>query len=103
MEVLRILKVLNYKPKRTIRVVLFANEENGLRGGKKYAELAKINKESHFFALESDAGGFTPRAFSFDTTESEFESLKKYKGYLNNMELIILLWKEWCRYRALKG
>ena len=80
MEVLRILKVLNYKPKRTIRVVLFANEENGLRGGKKYAELAKINKESHFFALESDAGGFTPRAFSFDTTESEFESLKKYEG-----------------------
>ena len=79
MEVLRILKVLNYKPKRTIRVVLFANEENGLRGGNKYAELAKINKESHFFALESDAGGFTPRAFSFDTTESEFESLKKYE------------------------
>ena len=51
MEVLRILKVLNYKPKRTIRVVLFANEENGLRGGNKYAELAKKNKESHFFAL----------------------------------------------------
>ena len=41
MEVLRILKSLNYKPKRTIRVVLFANEENGLRGGNKYAELAK--------------------------------------------------------------
>ena len=41
MEVLRILKILNYKPKRTIRVVLFANEENGLRGGNKYAELAK--------------------------------------------------------------
>ena len=80
MEVLRILKALNYKPKRTIRVVLFANEENGLRGGNKYAELAKINNESHFFALESDAGGFTPRAFSFDTTESEFKSLKKYEG-----------------------
>ena len=79
MEVLRIFKSLNYIPKRTIRVVLFANEENGLRGGNKYAELAKINKESHFFALESDAGGFTPRAFSFDTTESEFESLKKYE------------------------
>ena len=80
MEVLRILNVLNYKPKRTIRVVLFANEENGLRGGNKYAELAKINNESHFFALESDAGGFTPRSFSFDTTESEFKSLKKYEG-----------------------
>ena len=79
MEVLRILKILNYKPKRTIRVVLFANEENGLRGGNKYAELAKKNNESHFFALESDAGGFTPRGFSFDTSESEFNALKEFK------------------------
>ncbi len=79
MEVLRILKSLNYKPKRTIRVVLFANEENGLRGGNKYAELAKKNNETHFFALESDAGGFSPRGFSFDTSESEFNSLKEFK------------------------
>ena len=79
MEVLRILKNLNYKPKRTIRVVLFANEENGLRGGNKYAELAKKNNETHFFALESDAGGFTPRGFSFDTSESEFNALKEFK------------------------
>ena len=79
MEVLRILKILNYKPKRTIRVVLFANEENGLRGRIKYAELAKKNNESHFFALESDAGGFTPRGFSFDTSESEFNSLKEFE------------------------
>ena len=79
MEVLRILKSLNYKPKRTIRVVLFANEENGLRGGNKYAELARKNNETHFFALESDAGGFSPRGFSFDTSESEFNSLKEFK------------------------
>ena len=79
MEVIRILKNLNYKPKRTIRVVLFANEENGLRGGNKYAELAKKNNESHFFALESDAGGFIPRGFSFDTSESEFNALKEFK------------------------
>ena len=83
MEVLRILKILNYKPKRTIRVVLFANEENGLRGGNKYAELAKKNNESHFFALESDAGGFTPRGFSFDTSESEFNSLKEFEKLFN--------------------
>ena len=83
MEVLRILKNLNYKPKRTIRVVLFANEENGLRGGNKYAELAKKNNESHFFALESDAGGFTPRGFSFDTSESEFNSLKEFEELFN--------------------
>ncbi len=83
MEVLRILKILNYKPKRTIRVVLFANEENGLRGGNKYAELAKKNNEFHFFALESDAGGFTPRGFSFDTSESEFNSLKEFEELFN--------------------
>lgn len=80
MEVLRILKSLNYKPKRTIRVVLFANEENGLRGGNKYAQESKLNKEKHFFALESDAGGFTPRGFSFDTSNKEFKSIKELES-----------------------
>ncbi len=80
MEVLRILKDLNYSPKRTIRVVLFANEENGLRGGTKYAEEARLNNEKHFFALESDAGGFTPRGFSFDTSEKEFKTIKKFEN-----------------------
>ena len=79
MEVLRILKSLNYKPKRTIRVVLFANEENGLRGGNKYARDSKLKNEKHFFALESDAGGFTPRGFSFDTSEKEFKLIKKFE------------------------
>lgn len=62
-EVLRVLKALGYKPKRTIRVVLFANEENGTRGGLKYAAEAKDKGEKHIFALESDNGGFTPRGF----------------------------------------
>ena len=65
MEVLRAMKAMGYKPKRTIRFVLFANEENGLRGGSKYAEEAKKNNEIHLFALESDSGGFTPRGFKF--------------------------------------
>lgn len=63
-EVLRALKAMGYTPRHTIRVVLFANEENGLRGGRKYAEEAKAKGEKHVFALESDAGGFTPRGFS---------------------------------------
>ena len=84
MEVLRIFKSLNYLPKRTIRVVLFANEENGLRGGNKYAEVAKLKNEKHFFAIESDAGGFTPRGISFDTSDTEFKSLKKYEKYFND-------------------
>ena len=80
MEVLRIFKNLNYVPKRTIRIVLFANEENGLRGGNKYAQEARKNNEKHFFALESDAGGFTPRGFSFDTSEKEFKTIKKFEN-----------------------
>lgn len=62
-EVLRLFKTLNIKTQRTIRAVLFMNEENGLRGGIKYAELAAQNNENHYAAIETDAGGFVPRGF----------------------------------------
>ena len=62
-EAVRLLKVLGYQPKRTIRAVMFMNEENGLKGGVKYADLAKQNNEKHIAAIESDNGGFTPRGF----------------------------------------
>ena len=81
MEVLRLFKEMNYKPKRTVRVVLFMNEENGLRGGTTYAKVAKENKEQHIFALESDAGGFSPRGFSFEANPSQFEQIKDWKKY----------------------
>ncbi|EIJ37184.1 putative aminopeptidase [Galbibacter orientalis DSM 19592] len=80
MEVLRLLKETGYKPKRTIRVVLFMNEENGLRGATKYAEVAKEKGEYHVFALESDAGGFTPRGFSFDCDEANFAQITSWKS-----------------------
>lgn len=79
MEVLRLIKELGIKPKRTIRVVLFMNEENGLRGGKKYADEAKRKGENHVFALESDAGGFTPRGFSFDCNDATFNQVLSWK------------------------
>ncbi|RFS23853.1 peptidase M28 family protein [Chitinophaga silvatica] len=63
-EVLRAYKAVGIKPSRTIRIVLFANEENGARGGSKYAELAKERNEKHIMALESDAGGYTPRGIA---------------------------------------
>ena len=81
MEVLRLFKEMNYKPKRTVLVVLFMNEENGLRGGTTYARVAKENKEQHIFALESDAGGFSPRGFSFEANPSQFEQIKDWKKY----------------------
>ncbi|HZY40231.1 MAG TPA: M20/M25/M40 family metallo-hydrolase [Mucilaginibacter sp.] len=65
-EALRILKALGYHPKNSIRAVFFMNEENGDRGGIKYAELAAQNKEEHLAAIETDLGGFTPRGFGFD-------------------------------------
>lgn len=80
MDVLRLLKESGYKPKRSIRVVLFMNEENGLRGGRKYAEVAKQKGEKHVFALESDAGGFTPRGFSFDCSEANFNKVLGWKS-----------------------
>lgn len=79
MEVLRIFKNTGYHPKNTIRVVLFMNEENGGRGGKKYQELAQSNKENHIFALESDSGGFSPRGFSFETDTANFNKIQTYK------------------------
>jgi carboxypeptidase Q len=79
MDVLRILKEVGIKPKRTIRVVLFMNEENGSRGGKKYAAEAKRKGENHIFALESDSGGFTPRGFSFDANDDNFKKALVWK------------------------
>ena len=79
MDVLRLLKLTGIKPKRTIRVVLFMNEENGLRGGMKYAEETKLKNERHIFALESDSGGFTPRGFSFDCNALYFNQVLTWK------------------------
>lgn len=79
MDVLRLLKESGVRPKRSIRVVLFMNEENGLRGGKKYAEVAKQKNENHVFALESDSGGFTPRGFSFDCNDASFNQVLSWK------------------------
>ena len=71
MEVLRTLKNMGIKPSRTIRAILYMNEENGMRGAIKYGKYAAIESEKsqgerHILALESDRGGFTPRGFSFD-------------------------------------
>ena len=79
MDVLRLLKESGIKPKRSIRVVLFMNEENGIRGGKKYAEVAKQKGEDHVFALESDSGGFTPRGFSFDCNDASFDQVLSWQ------------------------
>ncbi len=80
MDVAYIFKNLGYKPKNTLRVVLFMNEENGGRGGDKYEELSLKNKENHIFAMESDSGGFTPRGFSFEADDASFEKIVQWKS-----------------------
>ena len=77
-EVLHLLNLMNIKPKHSIRVVLFMNEENGNRGGKHYAERAAAKNEKHLMALESDRGGFSPRGFSVNGTEKQLNGIKKW-------------------------
>ncbi len=79
MEILRALKAIGYRPKHTIRFVLFANEENGLRGGTKYAEEAVAKNEKHILAIESDAGGFTPRALGLSGSDEQFQKFLGWK------------------------
>lgn len=81
-EVMRVFKALGYKPKHTIRFVMFMNEENGTRGGRKYAEEAKAKGEKHIFALESDEGGFTPRGFDFSGSAQQFQKIGSWKYLL---------------------
>lgn len=75
-EAIRLLRKLGVKPRYTWRVVLFMNEENGLRGGMEYARVARERGEHHLLALESDAGGFSPRGFSFDMAPEHFRRIQ---------------------------
>ncbi len=81
--VLRLFKKLGIKPKRTIRAVMFMNEENGLKGGIKYAENARDEKENHLVAIESDAGGFSPRGFGVTASDEQLEKVRSWLPYFN--------------------
>jgi hypothetical protein len=78
-EVIRALKALGIRPKRTVRAVMFMNEENGLRGGTKYAEIAKEEGKKFIMALESDAGGFTPRGFGYSANATQSNKIEKWQ------------------------
>jgi hypothetical protein len=75
MEVLHTFVKLGYKPKRTLRCVLFANEESGLAGGLEYAKVSNEKNEYHLAALESDSGGFSPDGFKMEGHPDTFASL----------------------------
>jgi carboxypeptidase Q len=69
-EVARLLKSLNLRPRRTIRVVLFTNEENGVRGGNGYRDAHKSEVADHVLAIESDIGVFRPTGFGLSEKAS---------------------------------
>jgi len=80
-EVLRAMKKIGFKPKRTIRAVMFMNEENGLRGGDEYGRQAELKKEKHILAIESDAGGFTPRGFTMSMPEEKKNKIRSWQKH----------------------
>lgn len=69
-DILHLFKSLGIRPKRTIRCIMFMNEENGARGADTYALEAKNKGEKHIVAIESDRGGFAPRGFSVEGLDS---------------------------------
>lgn len=78
-ELIRTFKRLNIRPKNTIRAVLFMNEENGVKGGAAYGDSAKNSREKHILAIESDAGGFSPRGIGLDMDSQKEETIKSYR------------------------
>lgn len=87
MATLQMMKAMNYEPKRTIRCVLFMNEENGQQGSTAYANASNKNNEFHLAAIESDRGGFTPRGFGCEADSEVFPEryakFKKFEELLN--------------------
>lgn len=77
-EALRLLKSLGLRPKRTIRAVLFINEENGTRGARTYADSVAAGGQKHIAAIESDRGGFTPRGFTVKAEDAVIHKIANW-------------------------
>lgn len=84
-EALRIIKSLGLKPNRTIRAVLFMNEEFGLQGGTTYASEASPD-EKHIAAMEADMGGFTPRGFGVSADSVAFTKIAGWSYLLDHID-----------------
>lgn len=80
-ELLHVFRELQIKPKNTLRIVLFMNEENGNMGGKTYADLTE--GENHILAIESDRGGFSPRGFAVEGSEQQVAFVQAFEKILS--------------------
>ncbi len=81
-EAIRILKELGLRPRRTIRVVGWTNEENGLRGGNAYRDAHRAELDKHVAAIESDGGVFKPLGFGFTGSDSALALVKQIASLL---------------------
>jgi carboxypeptidase Q len=81
-EALRLMKALGLRPRRTVRVVLFTNEENGLRGGLGYRDRHRDELEDHVLMIESDGGVFRPTGFGFSGSDAARSHVETIAGQL---------------------
>ena len=86
-EALRLMKSLGIRPRRTIRLVFWENEENGLRGATAYADKYQSHASKHVFALEADSGVFAPTALGFTGTEPARQMILKIGTLLSPLGL----------------
>ncbi|NQV72265.1 M20/M25/M40 family metallo-hydrolase [bacterium] len=85
-EALRLMKKLGLRPKRTIRVVMWTNEENGMRGGNAYKDAHIDELDNHILAMESDGGVFAPIGFGFSGSEAAFDIITQVGGLLKSID-----------------
>jgi carboxypeptidase Q len=85
-EALRLMKKLNLRPRRTVRVVLWTNEENGTRGGEAYLERYRSQLSNHVMMLESDSGVFRPTGFGFTGSDDSRAKVKEIASLLRGIQ-----------------
>jgi Zn-dependent M28 family amino/carboxypeptidase len=86
-EVIRSFKALGIKPRRNVRAVLYMNEENGARGGRAYADSARVKGEKHILAIESDAGGYSPRGIGLEMKPEQRATVKTWAPYFKALNI----------------
>ena len=84
-EAVRLMHKLGMRPRRTVRVVGWTNEENGLRGGTGYRDAHRAEIDKHVLAIESDGGVFAPRGFGFTGSDSAFAVMSQVAALLKRI------------------
>jgi len=85
-EAVRLMKALGLRPRRTVRVVLWTNEENGLRGARAYRDTHLDDVPNHVLAMESDSGVFTPSGFGFSGTDEAYALIQQIGSLLDRID-----------------